>query len=168
MPADGAKLSYYISAFHPDLYAEHYSFYVVEDISCLDEGNVDPILANYQPLVEETINIPSDYNADHTMVGGWINHVVDLNYYAGKTIYLVYRHHDCEGQYVLRLDDVFVYTNEKFNELGISMAPAMEDVASQEYFNIDGVRQNGPTSGVNIIRSTMKDGSVKIQKVILK
>ena len=168
VPADGAKLSYYISAFHPDLYAEHYSFYVVEDISCLDEGNVDPILANYQPLVEETINIPSDYNADHTMVGGWINHVVDLNDYAGKTIYLVYRHHDCEGQYVLRLDDVFVYTNEKFNELGISMAPAMEDVASQEYFNIDGVRQNGPTSGVNIIRSTMKDGSVKIQKVILK
>ena len=102
------------------------------------------------------------------MVGGWINHIVDLNDYAGKTIYLVYRHHDCEGQYVLRLDDVFVYTNEKFDELGISMAPAMEDVASQEYFNIDGVRQNGPTSGVNIIRSTMKDGSVKIQKVILK
>jgi hypothetical protein len=69
---------------------------------------------------------------------------------------------------VLRLDDVFVYTNEKFDELGISMTPAMEDVLTQEYFNVDGVRLNAPTNGVNIIRSTMKDGSVKIQKVILK
>ncbi len=168
VPADGGKLSYYISAFHPDKYNEHYSFYIVEDISCVNEGTIEPILANYQPLVEETIDIPSDYDDTHTKVGGWINHLVDLNEYAGKTIYLAFRHHDCVGQYVLRLDDVFVYTNEKFDELGISMTPAMEDVLTQEYFNVDGVRLNAPTNGVNIIRSTMKDGSVKIQKVILK
>ncbi len=168
IPADGGKLSYYISAFHPDRYAEHYSFYIVEDLTGVADGSVDNILTNYQPVIEETIDEPADYGEDHIKVGGWKNHIVDLDPYAGKTIYLVFRHHDCEGQYVLRLDDVFIYTNDKFNELGISTVSHSRNVVAEEYYNIDGMRLSAPAKGVNIIRTTQKDGTVKTQKVIIK
>ncbi len=168
IPADGAKLSYFISGFHPDRYAEHYSFYILDNLTGVEDGSVDNILSNNQPVIEETIDLPSDYGDDPTKVGGWKNHIVDLDSYAGKTIYLAFRHHDCEGQYVLRLDDVFIYTNEKYNELGISTLSHSRNVAGEEYYNIDGMRLSAPAKGVNIIRTTMKDGSVKTQKVIIK
>ena len=72
------------------------------------------------------------------------------------------------GQYLIRLDDVFVYTNDKFNELGINRTTAEGNVMSEELYNIDGMRLNAPAKGVNIVRSVMNDGSVKIQKVIVK
>lgn len=168
VPADGGKLSFYISAFSPTTYAEHYSFYIVENIQCVYDGSIDEILNNYQPLVEETIDEPADYNASYTKVEGWKQHIVDLDSYAGKDIYLVFRHHDCEGQYVLRLDDVFVMTNEKYESLGISTTSHNRNVASQEFYNVDGMRIAAPVKGVNIVRSMMKDGSVQIQKVIIK
>ena len=168
MPADGGKLSFYISAFHPDRYAEHYSFYIVDNLTGVADGSVDGIITNNEPLIEETIDIPAGYDDDHIKVQGWINHVVDLDPYAGKTIYLVYRHYNCEGQYVLRLDDVFVYTNDKYNELGINRTSSESNVMSEELYNIDGMKLNAPAKGVNIVRSVMNDGFVRIQKVIVK
>lgn len=169
VPADGGKLNYFISAFHPSRYAEHYSFYIVDNIDCLNEGNMGYILNNFQPLVEETIDIPAEYNSDYTKVEGWLERTIDLDSYAGQTIYLVYRHHDCTGQYVLRLDDVFVFTNDKYNELlGIGSLDGDKNVISREYYTIDGVRTMAPAKGVSIVREGMKDGSVKVQKVIIK
>ena len=168
IPAEGAKLSYYISAFHPVRYAEHYSFYIVEDLTGVADGSVDYIINGYQPVIEETIDEPAGYGEDQTKVGGWINHIVDLDSYAGKTIYLAYRHHGCEGQYVLRLDDAFIYTNDKYNELGISTLSHSRNVESEEIYNLSGTRLDAPAKGVNIIRTTTKDGNVKTQKVIIK
>lgn len=168
IPADGAKLSYYISAFHSTLYAEHYSLYVLEDLTGVADGTVDYILSGNQPVIEETIDEPADYDASYTKVGGWKNNIVDLDSYAGKTIYLAFRHHDCEGQYVLRLDDAFIYTNDKFNELGISTLSHSRNVESEEIYNLSGTRLDAPAKGVNIIRTTTKDGAVKTQKVIVK
>ena len=168
IPAEGAKLSYYISAFHPVRYAEHYSLYIVEDLTGVADGSVDYIINGYQPVIEETIDEPADYGEDQTKVGGWINHIVDLDSYAGKTIYLAYRHHGCEGQYVLRLDDAFIYTNDKYNELGISTLSHSRNVESEEIYNLSGTRLDAPAKGVNIIRTTTKDGNVKTQKIIIK
>ena len=169
IPADGGKLDFFISAFHPNRFAEHYSFYIVDNIDCLSQGNVDYILNNFQPLIEETIDTPSGYNSSYTKVEGWLEKTIDLNSYAGKTVYLVFRHHDCTGQYVLRLDDLFVLTNEKYNELGISSALGSgKNVISREYYTIDGMRTATPAKGISVIREGMEDGSVKVQKVIIK
>ena len=168
IPAEGAKLSYYISGFHPTRYAEHYSLYIVDDLAGVADGSVDFIINGSQPVVEETIDEPAEYGSDYTKGGGWKNHIVDLDSYAGKTIYLVFRHHGCEGQYVLRLDDAFIYTNDKFNELGISTLSHSRNVKSEEIYNVNGARLDAPAKGVNIIRTTTTDGQVKTQKVIVK
>jgi formylmethanofuran dehydrogenase subunit D len=168
IPADGGKLEFFISAFHPNRFAEHYSFYIVDKIDCLNNGNVDYILNNFQPIIEETINEPSEYNSDYTKVEGWQQKIIDLNSYAGQTVYLVFRHHDCTGQYVLRLDDLFLFTNDKFNELGINALNSDKNIISSEYYTIDGKRVDKLVKGVNVVRSEMKDGSVKVQKVIIK
>lgn len=168
VPAEGGKLNFFISSFHPDRYAEHYSFYIVDNIDCINEGNVGYILNNFQPLIEETINIPATYNSDYTKVEGWLEKTIDLDSYAGQTIYLVFRHYDCTGQYVLRLDDLFVFTNDKYNELGIGSLDSDKNVISREYYTIDGVRTTVPGKGVSVVREGMKDGSVKVQKVIIK
>ena len=168
IPADGGKLEFFISAFHPNRFAEHYSFYIVDKIDCLNNGNVDYILNNFQPIIEETINEPSEYNSDYTKVEGWQQKIIDLNSYAGQTVYLVFRHHDCTGQYVLRLDDLFLFTNDKFNELGINALNGDKNIISSEYYTIDGKRVDKLVKGVNVVRSEMKDGSVKVQKVIIK
>ena len=96
VPADGGKLTFFTSAFHPQRYAEHYSFYIVDNIDCLSNNNVDDIINNYQPIIEETIDIPANYNSSYTKVEGWSQKIVDLNSYAGKNIYLAFRHHDCK------------------------------------------------------------------------
>ena len=168
IPADGGKLEFYISAFHPTRFAEHYSFYIVDNIDCIYDGNVNYILNNFQPLIEETINEPSEYNSSYTKVEGWQQKIIDLDNYAGQTIYLVFRHHDCTGQYVLRLDDLFVMTNEKYNELGINALAGDKNIISSEYYTIDGKQVEHLVKGVNVVRSEMKDGSVKVQKVIIK
>lgn len=141
---------------------------MLEDLTGVADGTVDYILSGNQPVIEETIDEPADYDASYTKVGGWKNNIVDLDSYAGKTIYLAFRHHDCEGQYVLRLDDAFIYTNDKFNELGISTLSHSRNVESEEIYNLSGTRLDAPAKGVNIIRTTTKDGAVKTQKVIVK
>ena len=39
---------------------------------------------------------------------------------------------------------------------------------SEEIYNLSGTRLDAPAKGVNIIRTTTKDGNVKTQKVIIK
>lgn len=41
-------------------------------------------------------------------------------------------------------------------------------VAKTEYFNLNGAKKNGLTQGINIVKMTMKDGAVKVSKVIVK
>ena len=88
--------------------------------------------------------------------------------YAGKTVKLAFRHHDCTEQYLLLIDDAFVYTMDKYDTTGINTMTNNSDVVSREYFNAAGQRVNGPVNGVNIVRQTMKDGSVKSVKYMVK
>ena len=158
VPEEGAVLTWYAAAHHHERYAENYSVYVEEDFSDASK------LGDLTPVFTETL--PAEA-ADE-----WQFHSIDLKDYAGKTVYLAFRHHDCTGQYILKLDDVFVYTSEKWNDIttGINATAngSSSDVVSREYFNAAGQRVDRPVNGINIVRQTMKDGSVKSVKFMMK
>ncbi len=156
VPDDGAILQWWDASQHNVLCEEHYSVYVEEDFS--DETKFDDMT----PIFSETLEV------DPTM--SWHEHTCDLSAYAGKTVRLALRHHDCTGQYLLKIDDIFVYTMDKWNgtTTGIDAKATNNDVVSREYFNAAGQRISRPANGMNIVRQTMKDGSVKSVKFMIK
>lgn len=158
IPDDGAKLSYYIAGFHPDRYAEHYSLYIVEDIS-----DIEAIKAQ-TPAVEETITEVASQDEEGNVLG-WQYHEIDLADYAGKTIYLAYRHHDCTGQYIIRLDDVMI-VDSSYDAIKDVNSMTEQDVERIEIFNASGIRVNNLSDGINIVRKHYADGSVKTIKII--
>ena len=44
----------------------------------------------------------------------------------------------------------------------------MSEVAKTEVFSINGVKKNALTRGINIVKTTMADGTVKVTKVVVK
>lgn len=148
-------LSYYIAAFSPYRWEEHYSLYVVEyDGSTLD---VNDIAANVEPLISETMT------EEAGEMDGWQYREFDLADYAGKEIVLCFRHHECEGQYLLRLDDVFVRLNEPIVGLNAISNNANNSV---EIFSVDGRKAQSLSNGINIVRTRQADGSIKAEKVM--
>ena len=156
VPEEGAVLSWFAASQHNVLCEEHYSVYIEEDFS--DESKFDDMT----PVFSETLEVDPTY--------AWHEHHVDLKDYAGKTVRMAFRHHDCTGQYLLKIDDAFVYTYEKYGNstVGISSTDGQDKVAGNQYFNVAGQRSNSPAKGLNIVRQTMKDGSVKNVKFINK
>ncbi len=156
IPADGAKLSYYVAAFSPKRYEEHYSMYVQPYDG--ETFSVEQVEQN-TPLISETLK------EENGAVDGWTKRVFDLNDYAGKQVVICFRHHDCNGQYILRLDDVNVMTNAAS---AITTATRNVPGNSAEYYTLDGRRTNTLTKGVNIVRSQREDGTVAVRKVVRK
>ena len=156
VPEEGAVLSWFAASQHNVLCEEHYSVYIEEDFS--DESKFDDMT----PVFSETLEVDPTY--------AWHEHHVDLKDYAGNTVRMAFRHHDCTGQYLLKIDDAFVYTYEKYGNstVGISSTDGQDKVAGNQYFNVAGQRSNSPAKGLNIVRQTMKDGSVKNVKFINK
>ena len=130
IPEQGADLSYFIAAFSPKDFEEHYSLYIVEDASNLDS------IAATEPVFAETLT------EEHGAMDGWTERNVNLDQWAGKTIVLCFRHHDCMGQYIIRLDDVFVTAKDPI--VGIS---AVRTEAAHSIFSIDGRRISQPVKG---------------------
>ena len=94
---------------------------------------------------------------------GWLGHQVSLDDYAGKTVYLCFRHHSTEGQYLLRLDDV----NVMKKGIGTGIANTTRTYSTKEtVYNAAGQRSDAAVKGLNIIRRQCEDGSVKTFKVI--
>lgn len=161
VPDDGAMLTYYVSAFHPQRYAEHYSLYVTS------KEEIDDILTE-TPAVEETLDTPTSEN-EKGYVEGWVLHSVDLKPWAGKSVRLVFRHHDCTGQYILRLDDVFVKTYSRYATDGISLVKTDGgNVVSRCFYDLNGRLLGNPVKGVNIVKTVYTNGTVKTQKMIVR
>lgn len=157
IPQNGAMLRWYAASHHHDRYAEHYSVYIATPEQIQDSKN----LANLTPVFSETLEPES---ADE-----WVEHVVDLTEYAGRNVCVLIRHHDCNGQYVLKVDDIFIYTMEKWgNTSGVNSADSALDAVSTETFDINGVRTRGLVKGINVLRTTCTDGTVKTSKLIVK
>ena len=156
VPEGGAMLQWWAASQHNVLCEENYSVYVEEDFSDLTK------LEDMTPIFTETLEV------DPTM--SWHEHTCDLSAYAGKTVKLAFRHHDCVGQYLLKIDDAFVYTMEKWNGIttDINAKSTSNDVVRREYFNAAGQRVERPVNGINVVRQTMKDGSVKSVKFMMR
>ena len=153
IPEEGADLSYWVAAFSPNNWLEHYSFYIAEDVS-----DIEAVKAA-GAVLEETME--EAQGAQY----GWIERTFSLDEYAGKSIVLCFRHHDCEQQYLLRLDDVVIRQKDGGNT-GISSAANAYKATSREVFNASGMRLDEMQNGLNIVRKQMEDGSVKTIKVM--
>ena len=155
IPADGAKLSYYVAAFSPKRFEEHYSMYVTP----YDEKTFSvKQVAQTTPLISETLK------EENGAMDGWSNRQFDLKDYAGKQVVICFRHHDCNGQYILRLDDVNVMKNK--GATGIQSITKNVPGNAVEYFTVDGRKTNTLSHGLNIIRTQKEDGTVVVRKVV--
>lgn len=160
VPADGAMLRWYAASHHHERFAEHYSVYVAtfEDIEAPEN------LANLTALFSETLEAES---ADE-----WVENTLELTDYAGQDVHLCFRHHDCEGQFVLKLDDIFVYTMDKWSEMsgGSKVVDIITDgdIAKTEIYNVNGIRLRSLEDGINIVKVTYKDGRVATRKITVK
>lgn len=160
IPEEGAWLEWFAAEQSKKRAGDHYSVYVATAEEIADPDNLD----NLTPIFSETL--------DSTTVDNWAHHTFNLEDYAGMTVYLCFRHHDCTGNYLMRLDDVFVYTNEKWSAItGIHSATdenAGKRVMRQEYYSVSGERLSAPAKGINIVRTIYDDGTCKSSKVLRK
>ncbi len=157
MPKEGgATLSYYVAAFSPTRWSENYSLYVCEydSVKGLDVNEV----AETEPFYTETLT------EEAGAMDGWQYREFDLNEYMGKDIVLLYRHHNCNGQYILRLDDVFI-TRTQLPD-GIKTIGTMNSSNAAQVYTVDGRKVNKMVEGINIVRIQNADGSVSIKKVM--
>jgi bacillopeptidase F (M6 metalloprotease family) len=94
---------------------------------------------------------------------GWVDQQVDLSAYAGQTIQLAWRHY--ESSEYFKFDDVLVYykTADGINTLDNNSANG-----TSEIFNANGVKMQTLTKGINIVRTTAADGTVKTRKIVVK
>lgn len=49
-----------------------------------------------------------------------------------------------------------------------SLKPVSADILSTEYFSLTGVKSNTPHKGLNLVRRTLSDGSVQVEKALIK
>lgn len=70
---------------------------------------------------------------------------------------------------MLKLDDIFVYTKQRWDEMSgveaVEFAPA---TVSKEIYNISGIRLDQLTPGINIVRTTDANGRTQTRKIIVK
>ncbi len=87
----GTKLAWNVAGYETDYYAEHYAVYVTT-------SNVIGDITAATPVFEETL--PAEAG------GVIVSREVDLSSYVGQTVYVTFRHYDCEDINLLTIDDV--------------------------------------------------------------
>lgn len=152
IPAEGATLSWWTAADYgdPSPLGDKYSVYVG-----LGEPFADGVfdLSKYEAVFSEELTFTE-----------WMQRSVDLNKWAGKQVHVAFRHHDSEGKYMVKVDDVSVRVNE---ENGIGNVATELRAVRTEYFGIDGRRLQRPlTDGITVVRTTYTDGTVRSRKVV--
>lgn len=158
IPEEGAFLQWYAGALDWKKSAEYFSVYVFtpEDFDNITEIDLD----EWDPIWSD--ELPENVGEDK-----WYDDFCDLKDFGGQTVRIVFRHHACE-QYVLRLDDIFVFTNERWdNMVGADRVISDSKAVSTEIFNVNGMRRNALGNGINIVRVTYADGSVKSYKIMV-
>lgn len=154
IPEEGGVLSYYVASLDPKHCAENYTVYVSEtpDYSRIDaEGDI---------LFDGLYELPKEYD-----LVPWNHYEFNLDQYKGKTIYITFRHHECSGQYLLLIDDIFVYQHGYEPSTGIDGITAKDGSNEVKHiYSLDGQQHDKLQRGVNVVR--MGDGSTR--KVIIK
>ena len=151
VPADGAWLTWYAAGDFIERPGDIYSVYVAE-------GAFDPEapfdIKNYKEVATEKL--------DDTE---WHFHQIDLSEYAGKEMHAAFRHHDSEGIYMVKLDDVVVYD---YDPSGVSaIEPSVAKPVRTLYHSADGQRLNRPSDkGLTIVTTEYDNGTVKSTKIL--
>ncbi len=163
VPAEGAVLSWYAAEQSKRRAGDHYSVYIASEEEVADPDKLD----NLTELFSETL--------DSTKVDTWSFNHIDLTPYAGKTIVAVFRHHDCTGNWLMKLDDVFVWKKEAWDnaQTGIDRVTTTnaangKQVVRQETYDLTGKLLTKPNKGISIVRTVYADGTCTTTKVMRK
>ncbi len=88
LPEADYQLSYWVGAFDVNYYEEHYSVLI---------STTGTEIEDFTAILSQTLE-----SID------WVNIILNLNDYAGETIYLAFRHHDVTDQNLIKLDNIVV------------------------------------------------------------
>lgn len=158
MPEEGkAMLEYYVAAHHSTRYAEHYSVYLATGEEVADPDN----LVSLTPIVSETLTA-ADAEEFRKVTA-------ELKGTPGTGYCVLFRHHDCAGEYVLKLDDIFVYTMAQWikNDSSVEGVFSGSDIVNTEIFDINGMRLSEPVEGFNLVTVEYADGRRVTRKVFV-
>ena len=108
---EGSKLTFFVCAQDPSFAAEHYG------IAISLAGNSDP--SDFTMIWEETLSAKGERGTRSDRQTEWTKKCVDLSEFAGRDIYIAFRHFDCTDQYMLNIDDITLTTDNKGGETGI-------------------------------------------------
>jgi len=106
IPESGYTMEWWVGATDNSDYAEHYSVYVAS-------SNTVSALSATTPVHTETLASRN-----------YAKKTVNLDAYAGQTVYIAFRHHSCTNMYWLTLDDVVVYKPSTNPEIALKKAAA--------------------------------------------
>ena len=89
----------------------------------------------YSVYISTTGNTVEDFTtaaANFTATKNWVGRNVELNQYAGQTVYIAFRHHDVTDMYILDIDDIKVSTERvSINEVESDMISLYPNPASE-------------------------------------
>ena len=148
IPEEGATITWWVGSEIEELVGDHYSLLLsesAEDLEAMDN------------VFGETLDkVEWQHRTYHLYGEQW----------AGKEIYIGFRHHDCIGRDIVKIDDVIIYKGIKD-----SVAENMTDgkqVVAQEYYSVSGMKLEAPVKGLNIMRTVYDDGTAKTVKLFVE
>ena len=127
VPDNGAWLTWYAAGDYEERLGDVYSVYVCEGVYTGFGFDFD----NYKEVATEQLNDTE-----------WHYHCVDLSEYASKEVHVAFRHHDSEGIYMVKIDDVIVYDHNPLG--GVEKLDDGMNVIRMEYYSLDGRRLSAP------------------------
>lgn len=131
LPAEAAVLRWFVYAQDQDYPDEHYSVYV-------GTAGTASALGATVAVFSETL----------TAAGDWEERTVGLSSYAGQTVYIAFRHHDCSDAFYINIDDISVDLLPSEPEITLSALNIPELVTVGEAFNVTGTVVNNSASAL--------------------
>lgn len=146
VPENGATLTWWVGSEIEENVGDHYSLLISESIE-----DVEAMTNVYSETLESV---------------EWHQRTYDLGTeWAGKDVYIGFRHHNCSGKDIVKIDDVIMYQK---NSISDSILYGDRVVMLQEFYNVSGIRLSSPQVGINIVRTVYDDGTVVTEKVIVE
>lgn len=91
--------------------------------------------------------------------------ILSLEAFKGKTIRICFANFtSADASNVLVIDDLVVLANEN----AVTQSIVDDDVIERSFFTLDGLRISNPTQGIYLVRDQLKNGTFKIQKIIIR
>lgn len=146
VPENGATLTWWVGSEIEENIGDHYSLLISESIE-----DIEAMTNVYSETLESV---------------EWQQRTYELGTeWAGKEVYIGFRHHNCSGNDIVKIDDV-VMTQK--SGVADSMYDSDRVVMLQEFYNVSGMRLSSPQPGINIVRTVYDDGTVVTEKVIVE